>query len=208
MSWILGHCTSNPSDGTFKRLSQLHPKPLFQVSNANFHISAGGIDPTCLHGRLLTSDAEDAEACAGWIVCGLGIRRESDRSVFLTPPEWKKILSRDQPDFSAIDGHFVICRWDKGMLEFFSDQLGQRTLFVGRTKYGICFSTRLDWVAQIVDRTTIDFARLGVAMAYLQPAFLRKRPSRNPEAWCRWIRKVHFGFDLHPKPTLDARLFG
>ena len=159
MSWILGYIAEILSEDTRNKLSTITPERLHFVNNGRLYIAAGGIPQTCLSGRFPTETGNQSDS--GWIVCGLGIRRVDDHCVFLSSVDWESILSRSSPQLHAIDGHFVACRWDSESVEIYSDQLGQRTLFVTRTKSGMCFSTRIDWIAQFCSITSIDFREFG-----------------------------------------------
>ncbi len=159
MSWIVGIATSGPSDVRPEKLHQFLPRPLHKISLPNLKILAGGIEATCRYGNLRVARAKTRSS--GFVVCGLGIRRENDKCHFLSTQEWSAILSNPHPDLSSIEGHFIVCRWLDGVVEFYCDQLGQRTLYLSRIKGGHYFSTRIDWLAKMTRRSTINFSEIG-----------------------------------------------
>ena len=94
-------------------------------------------------------------------MCGLGIRRAGDHCTFLSESDWRSLLASEVPDFRALDGHFVACRWSKGKAEVYSDQLGLRALYVAQAEGGVYFSTREDWIAGRIKDAEVDFGQLG-----------------------------------------------
>ena len=92
---------------------------------------------------------------------GLGIERKETSCRFLKVSDWQTLLSKQKPDLSYIDGHFVAIRWQNGIVECFSDQFGLRTLYISRLANSIVFTTRLDWVALLTGKSEIDFEQFG-----------------------------------------------
>ena len=157
MSWILG------TIGTFteaekERISALHPRPLSIMKTDSISIAAGGILSTCLMGKFTASQTTDWHT---WLVAGLGMRWEKDRSSFYSASQWNSVLTVPQPDFSRIDGHFVALRVSDSEIQIFTDRLGMRSFYAAKTARGVVFSTRLDWVARASDNNEIDFESFG-----------------------------------------------
>lgn len=159
MSWILGCFAQAISENVEDRLVSLVPPPLLKTRTANLILVAGGI-PETLHSSA--GGSEDNASDDGWVVAGSGMRANRETLEFLTTSAWERILNTTETfDSQSLDGHFVLCRWSGKQIELFSDQLGQRTLFVAETDGGVFFSTRLDWVCRLAGRATLDFGQLG-----------------------------------------------
>jgi hypothetical protein len=159
MGWLIG-CISNRIAGTTReKIAAVHPAALHIVSFPGMHVAAGGINQTCLSGDL--SPADEKVPKRGWIVCGLGVRKADDHTVFLNARDWATILNKQKPDIASLDGHFVICRWERDAIEFFSDQMGMRTLYITQKGAEIYFSTRIDWITIFTGAPSIDFTRFG-----------------------------------------------
>jgi asparagine synthetase B (glutamine-hydrolysing) len=158
MSWLLAVVRKNPSSIQSATLSHLHPTPLHQVISETRYVAAGGIPQTCLHGSFRS--AADGRV-TWWMVLGLGISCHEDHCTFISPSEWERILAQPEPNLRALDGHFAILRWQEGLMECFTDQLGMRTLYLGKVPEGIAVSTQLDWITQLKGQSEIDFGQFG-----------------------------------------------
>lgn len=75
--------------------------------------------------------------------------------------DWRNLLLSDTLQIDKLDGHFVVLRWNKNQIELFTDQLGLRTAYYGTCNEGLCFSTRLDWVARKTGKHEINEASIG-----------------------------------------------
>ena len=159
MGWLIGYTWKTENGEVRDQISAMVKGRLHTVSIPDLEIVAGGIEETCLRGESLNDSHPEAKS--KWIVCGLGVRADQERSRFLSVADWSRILAAEKPNLSEIDGHFVICRWCNGELEFFTDQLGIRTVYFTQRPDGIVFSTRIDWITQLADRPSIDFRQFG-----------------------------------------------
>ncbi|HYQ86373.1 MAG TPA: hypothetical protein VES59_03915 [Bacteroidota bacterium] len=125
---------------------------MHSVSLPGFYLAVGGIPDTYFFENCGSS---------GWAVVGTGIRTDYRRASMMTMADWRSALSRQAFDPEALDGHYVVLRWNGDSIECFTDQLGLRTVYFGKCAEGHCISTRLDWVAQATGQSGIDFASLG-----------------------------------------------
>ena len=148
MSWI--HARIGPS--ITQELTPGSPKPLRVFTLPRGYIALGGIPETCLY---------DGDEKKGWAVVGLGIEVTETESQLVDKEGWRRILSRDTPWHTSLNGHFSAIRWDGDRIDCFTDELGQRTLFFSRSHRGLCISTRLDRVTKTTGNTDIDFSSLG-----------------------------------------------
>jgi len=154
MSWILGCLTNSLTENICTKLASIHARELYRCVTGSIYISAGGIKETC---QFKSFD----NGSTGWVVCGLGVRATDTGCNFLSGSDWGSILSDAQPNLKSIDGHFVACRWKDTTFEIFTDQLGLRTMYLVKTREGMFFSTRLDWITKLSSNALIDFATLG-----------------------------------------------
>ncbi|RPI07005.1 MAG: hypothetical protein EHM64_00990 [Ignavibacteriae bacterium] len=155
MSWLFGVIKSGQKNFNTNEYEKLYPGTLYKLTTQNLHIALGGIEETCFY-EVLT-EAQDV----GWAVLGLGIRVSDSNARILSKKDWNIIFSSGIIQTDTLDGHFVALRWNKDELELWTDQLGLRTVYYGTCDAGICFSTRLDWVAKTTKKHDINRASLG-----------------------------------------------
>lgn len=182
MSWIFGALGADLLAADRSRLSACHDPPL-HVSESNTHyLAVGGLPETCHTGA-----GTDAPA-SGWAVVGLGLQRGDEGCRVLTAEDWHRRLAPPTPDFDALDGHFVAVRWHPAGIECFIDQIGLRACYVTRRPNGVLLSTRLDWLARLVD-AGIDYRAFGPhwqMIGRFQPAcFLEEVEQLPPGAHAR-----------------------
>jgi hypothetical protein len=152
MSWLFVISQSVPNKHT--KDQYVHDPPLHAVSLPGVYVAVGGIPETCFF-------ENDAENSTGWAVVGTGLLIGDEDAHIMDKRDWHSLLTGHAFDPATLDGHFVILRWNQSCLEFYTDQLGLRTLYFSNCQNGICISTRLDWVAQSCGKREIDFAALG-----------------------------------------------
>jgi hypothetical protein len=155
MSWLFGVIKSGQNNFNTDEYENLYPKTLFTLSTQNLSIALGGIVETCIY------EVQNESKEAGWAVLGLGISVTDSRARILDKNDWNKIFSSGNIQPDTLDGHFVALRWNKDELELYTDQLGLRTAYYGKCDAGICFSTRLDWVAKTTKKHEINKSSLG-----------------------------------------------
>ncbi len=155
MSWI--YAIVGSAQGTLAPLGfeQIHANPLLVVRRPWLYLAAGGIPDTCLYRTAETGDE------SGWAVVGLGIEVSDIGVRLMDVNNWAQVLSKDTPWNASLDGHFAAIRWKNRHVECFTDELGQRTLYFGKCKDGVCISTRVDWVARTTGHSEVDFSSLG-----------------------------------------------
>ncbi len=152
MSWIF--VESEVTTGDQKSSLFPHALPLWSISFPGLYIAAGGNADTCFW-------ASNPKESSGWVVVGVGILRTDSGFSILTRDEWGTLLVRGDFDPHSLDGHFVALRWKVGQVECYTDQLGLRTVYFAENKSAVCMSTRLDWVARMLNRVELDFATMG-----------------------------------------------
>jgi hypothetical protein len=155
MSWIFGVIKPEQSGHFPSEYGHVHSQTLLKLSLPTLYIALGGIKETCLF------EVQKESPDIGWAVVGLGVRVTESGGQFLGKNDWKTLLSSVHIPVDSLDGHFIIVRWKKNEIEFFTDQLGFRTVYYDKCLDGICFSTRLDWVSQMTGQHEINQASLG-----------------------------------------------
>jgi hypothetical protein len=155
MSWLFGIIKSGQNHSIENEYEKYHPEAMYTLSSENLYVALGGIEETCFY------EAQNESRDIGWAVLGLGIKVIDSRSRILNKNDWEKIFSSGTIQTDTLDGHFVALRWKKDELELFTDQLGLRTAYYGRCDEGMCFSTRLDWVAQKTKLHEMNLDSLG-----------------------------------------------
>lgn len=155
MGWLFGIIKSNGDAYPKNELTKVHDEAIDVVSLPQLYLALGGIQETCFY------EFSDRKDSFSWAVVGLGIKITENAAGFLDKDDWKELLSNDLVQTDKLDGHFVAFRWKENLFEFFTDQLGLRTAYYDEYYAGICFSTRLDWVAQVTNQNRISTAGLG-----------------------------------------------
>lgn len=147
MSWIFGF-SGNLSEQKKLSLSSIYPPPILKIDKPRMFIAAGG------SGYTLNYSAEQR-----WIVTGLGIEIDSDRSRMMLKQDWeKRIAGNSLRDFQ---GHYLLVKWDDDKINFYSDPVGLRTIYFYKDKTGVYFSSNLDWIISIMGKIEIDFKEFG-----------------------------------------------
>lgn len=154
MSWILGYVGKSLSRERRERLDAVVDKPLF-TSDARAHlVLAGGIAETCLGGDLDHNEQR-------WCVVGSGVRLDEDGSRLVSSVGWRRRLTALRPEMDKLGGGFVALRIRSEQVEAFSDTFGLRTLYWLSDREGTLFSTRPDWLAQLVGGLAVDWSSFG-----------------------------------------------
>lgn len=155
MSWILGLSGNGNQNNVELNDFVQHSEIKYRVYLPSFKLLMGGVDETCLFET--TPGTEEK----GWAVVGIGIQVTETVSRFLGKEEWREILSEADPKIDKLDGHFIAMRWDKDTVDIFTDQLGLRTFYFSKSDGLVCFSTRLDWVSQLLKLNELNHSAVG-----------------------------------------------
>lgn len=149
MGWIFGYKGANANISE-KVLKGIHAESLAVFNNDKLYLLVGGIPETC----QFNSSAQNE---TGWVFCGIGIKREKRNF-----PDLNELNNEFKKDnfFENYDGHFVALKWSDDSLEISTDKLGLRNIYVAAYKEGYIFSTRIDWIAKLID-CEIDFHEFG-----------------------------------------------
>ncbi|MFC1476986.1 hypothetical protein ACFL6L_00805 [candidate division KSB1 bacterium] len=139
-------------------LSSYHNDPLFVEKTDSLYLAAGGIRETLFIKRRENSSKADYN---GWLSSGIGFKESSAKQTVLSDEDWNSLLSESNPDLDSLNGHFICARWREKYIEFYTDQLGIRTLFLAQLPGKVVFSTRLEWIARYTGYNEIDFTAFG-----------------------------------------------
>ncbi len=156
MSWILAAVGREPLLHRTRRFASLHADVLYKDSHGAVYVAAGGVPETCLHGHFHAGNPFHA-----WLIAGVGIIPTAGGCRFATAGDWQAVLARPAPQESSPEGHYVAVRWSEEAVECFTDRFGLRTLFLAGVSGGAVFSTRLQWVARLTRRSSVNFEELG-----------------------------------------------
>ncbi|HEY6905892.1 MAG TPA: hypothetical protein VI230_00405, partial [Ignavibacteriaceae bacterium] len=147
MSWIFGF-SGNLSEQKKLSLSSIYPPPILKIDKPRMFIAAGGSEYT------LSYSAEQR-----WIVTGLGIEIDSDRSKMMLKQDWEKRIAGNS--VRDLHGHYLLVKWDDDKINFYSDPVGLRTIYFYKDKTGVYFSSNLEWIISIMGKIEIDFKEFG-----------------------------------------------
>lgn len=150
MSWIFGIIDNNPN--AIDLPNEISQRSLKLIKKEKVHIYLGGTKRTCFHNHQ-----EDN----GWAVVGVGISNIFDNYRVLSNDNWNILLENQEDNLTdKIEGHYIIIKWNKDSVSFFTDSLGLRDIYFTVVNGTIFFSTRADWLTMI-RKTEIDFREFG-----------------------------------------------
>ena len=86
------------------------------------------------------------------IISGSGL---SEDLKLLDMHDWEHIVNSDE-DLSNLNGHFVVINEVQDGFQIINDQLGLRELFFYDNGIEVFFSTRLDWIVNLIEFPTIN----------------------------------------------------
>jgi len=150
MSWLFG------ISGNYNGLEEkafTNKNLLFSFQSQNLKIFVGGLKENVFYEKINESE--------GWVVCGIGIKKNQSNYRFMDFNDWKEFLSKEEKNTEELNGHFIIVRWSNNGIKFFNDKLGVRELYILRDKYLTLFSTRLDFFSFLNHRFEINFEEVG-----------------------------------------------
>ena len=129
------------------------PEPDFSWQNGRFCVFGKGAAD-----RFFSSVDEDTKS--GWVVSGIGLETDSPFNL-LNSKRWDKHLHQPKERIHRLNGYFAAIRFSADHIEFFTDALGMRSLFLAQVDETLLFSTRFDWLLQLLPEKTIDWRALG-----------------------------------------------
>jgi hypothetical protein len=153
MGWIFGAFGPKNRELFARFAISQHPDARV-VTRENLSLAVGGIHETAL---LQTT----ADVSKGFCVCGIGISDSDKRPRIMDQDAWVKFLASRAGEIANLDGHWVIASWEADRIEFRTDQLGLRNLYLSQDDSSCVFSTRVDWVAQTSGRMELDWAEVS-----------------------------------------------
>jgi len=153
MGWLTG-LAGNFSEDDLQKVKSFHQSTLFSFKDKNIYISAGGIEETCL--RSFSKNQK-----SGWIVCGLGIKYDSDNASFMNIKDWDEELRKKNFSPYHLNGHFAAARWNENQIELFTDQLGVRKIYVTQTADYTAFTTNPELIIKLNKDISIDWEIFG-----------------------------------------------
>lgn len=152
MSHLFG-CIRTSADGGNFRVPGNVGKLL--VDTPIFQLYSSGITET-------TFCSNKKESGNGFVVVGVGLRKENEVVKHLNKNDWKKIVSNPVFDTSALNGHYLAVKWNDEKVELKNDFLGLRTAYLYTSEDRLTyFSTRLDWLSRVIPKPEIDLSNFG-----------------------------------------------
>ncbi len=152
MSWF--YATSRTAHPSPNENSPPYEEPLRTISFSRFSIAVGGNPDTSFLDH-------NPDTNSGWAVVGVGLSQSDSGGSILSGSDWKRLLTRESFDPTALDGHFAVVRWNGDRVECFTDQLGLRTIYFSATEQGLVICTRIDWLCHAAGHREPDFKALG-----------------------------------------------
>jgi len=147
MSWLFGYF------GNSQKLKIEPPEiPIHQFKNSNLILFAGGNKQTCF------SKSPSVDSC--WAVVGVGLKSTDDGYKLLDETDWNLQLTSNQVNLNSLNGHFVALKYANSELNFMTDALGLKEIFIVKVKEGFGFSTRIDWLKYFLD-PELDLKEFG-----------------------------------------------
>lgn len=159
MSWILGILSTHLSPTTIEKVKRVHPSPLstFHIPR-RCYIAVGGNELTLQWAGKNNSSVSPETF---WAAAGCGISLGNDSCTILDHHRWQNLLQSSPETIRELGGHFVALRYNNHSIECFTDAIGFRTLYIAKSEESVFFSTRLDWIAQLINDARINLKVLG-----------------------------------------------
>lgn len=147
MSWIFGYY------GNRNRIKLSSPEtPLHTFQNLNLIFYAGGNYETI----FFKSDPPISFLS----VAGVGLIESDEEYKILNLSGWDNFLSPRQIDLRKVNGHFVAVKYSDDELNFFTDELGLREIYIVKLPDGFGFTTRIDWLKYFIN-PDLDLREFG-----------------------------------------------
>lgn len=159
MSNFIGYIGKNEALNT--TIKKLVPSPVFTIENQNLFISSGQSSS-----NIYFNSNRDANS--GWISCGIGISSGDSPRIY-KQQDWEHAFATNIDLHDDLNGHFAVVKWDHDTIELLTDQLGMRSIFIHQTNNFTLFTTRLDWLLQLVSKTSINWKLFGSNWLSLNP---------------------------------------
>lgn len=147
MSWIFGYF------GNGNGLHICSPEtPHHSFKDPNLILFVGG--------NKQTSFLRSNQPNSCWAVVGVGLKSTESGYKVLDESNWNNLLSSTKVDLSPVNGHFVVVKYSDGELNFFTDELGLREIYIVKLSDGYGFTTRIDWLKYFIN-PEIDLKEFG-----------------------------------------------
>ncbi|MEQ9308147.1 MAG: asparagine synthase-related protein [Balneolaceae bacterium] len=159
MSSFIGFIGKNEALNT--TIKKLVPSPVFAFENQNLFICSAQSSSNIYFNSNTDSNS-------GWVSCGIGIS-SGDSPTIYKQQDWEHAFATNIDLHDDLNGHFAIVKWDHNTIELFTDQLGMRSIFIHQTNDFTLFTTRLDWLLQLVSQTSINWKLFGSNWLSLNP---------------------------------------
>ncbi len=157
MSWIFGCVGDHLQADVRAGLSFLNQRVNDHSKSPTFDITWGGLPETNHAGPWECPQCKSG----GWVVVGVGLHVLGTRCEILSTTQWQAFFEKRIVNLVDLDGHFVASRWCSCKFEAWTDPLGVRTLYFTKKRDHLYVSTRLDWLAQSTDHTSINWEAFG-----------------------------------------------
>jgi len=160
MSWFIGLVGKNIPDANESTVLSFRKPALYSCHVKNkLSVIAGGNNDT-----LHCTQSGDSVS----LIAGIGIHRSDSSSQILSTEQWSQLLLQDDvEEIRKLNGHFAIISYKNDTLKCFSDRVGLRTLYFGKTEHGWMFSTCLAWLAKFIPHTKINWKVFGSHWLYI-----------------------------------------
>ena len=152
MSWIFGSSARTENQFDLNYFKSIHSFSHFTYTNDHLYIAAGGNSRTCFYNQN--------ENNSGWIACGVGLKSTEGTTQIYTSDNWTNLFCKDIFPDEEFNGHYAALKWNEGEIKLYTDILGLRDFYVAKTNKFIYFSTRIDWIAKVID-TEINLKSFG-----------------------------------------------
>jgi hypothetical protein len=147
MSWMIGYIGENINK-SIDRISKIHAQAFCEIKDTGVYIAAGGNKNNCFFSK------ENK-----WIVTGIGIELHDNYSESIDEYKWQRFIKENS--IYNLEGHFIITTCQNNRVKFHIDKIGLRSLYYLRVHEGVYFSTKLNWLCEILGKTELDFEEFG-----------------------------------------------
>jgi hypothetical protein len=127
--------------------------PIHSYTTSNLVLYSGGNNKTV----FFKSDPLQSKC---WVVIGVGLKESGDEYKNLDLNDWDNYLSSEKIDLRGVNGHFVVVKYANDELNFYTDELGLREIYLVKLPEGFGFTSRVDWLKYFID-PELDLQEFG-----------------------------------------------
>lgn len=154
MSWIFG-ITGSISDETKSKILDIGESPIGVIERNNSLVLFGGIRENIYQNVINNSE---------YLAVGIPLILKKEKLTKVLPTEIDDRFFK--PNDNSIDGHYLVVKLEENEISITNDLLGLRDGYLYESKNYTIFSTRLDYISQMLESSEIDFEQFSTTWLF------------------------------------------